>query len=137
MSDITIEKNGQVLATSGNCEALEILGEPSWEGIYLIKCYFFNRVRMSPPVLFEHLAGIGLGSFLNGSQIRVDGELIAQDLRYVHGRSEVMRGNHSINSVLLARPEPEGGVTDIAWLSYLPAIYKKFLSNHGRSAKSA
>ena len=61
MSDITIEKNGQVLATSGNCEALEILGEPSWEGIYLIKCYFFNRVRMSPPVLFEHLAGIGLG----------------------------------------------------------------------------
>lgn len=137
MSDVVIEKGGQVMANSRNCEALEVLGEDNWEGIYLIKCYFFNRVRLSPPILFEHLAGTGLGSFLNGATLRVNGEPLAEDLRYVHGRSEVMRGSHTISSVLLARPEPEGGVTDMAWLSYLPEIYRKFLSNHGRSAKSA
>jgi hypothetical protein len=137
VSDIVIEKGGQVMATAGNCEAVEILGEDAWEGICLIKCYFFGRVRMAPPILFEHLSGASLGNFLNGSSLSIDGEAVASGLKYVHGRSEVMRGTPTISSVLLARPEPEGGVTDMAWLSYLPGIYKKFLSNRGRSAKSA
>lgn len=137
MSDIVIEKGGQVIATSRNCEGSEILGENSWEGIYLIKCYFFGRVRLSPPILFEHLAGTGLVKFFNGTSMLSDGELVAEDLRYVHGRSEVMRGKNTISSVLLARPEPEGGVTDMAWLSYLPEIYMKFLSTHRGELKKA
>jgi len=137
MGKITIEKKGKILATAKNYSELELLGEAGWEGICLIRCYFFSRIRLSPPVLFEHLAGSALGRFFNGSSIHVDGSAVAEDLRYVHGRSEVMRGNHTTSSVLLARPEPEGGVTDLAWLSYLPEIYRKFLANHGRSAKSA
>jgi hypothetical protein len=137
MHTITIEKQGQLVATAKTCEYAEISGDDAWEGICLIKCYFFSRVSLSPPVLFEHLAGTGLGKFFNGSSVFSDGESLAEDLRYVHGRSEVMRGKSTISSVLLARPEPEGGVTDMAWLSYLPEIYRKFLSNHGRSAKSA
>jgi hypothetical protein len=137
MSNIVIDKGGQIIATAKNYEATELLGDSAWEGICVIKCYFFHRVYLSPPVLFEHLAGTGLGKFLNDVKLFIEGELVAEDLRYVHGRSEVMRGNHTISSVLLARPEPEGGVTDVAWLSYLPSIYRKFLNNHGRSAKSA
>lgn len=137
MSNIVIDKDGQLVATAKNCESVEILGEPSWEGIYLIKCYFFSRIYLSPPILFEHLAGTGMGKFLNGATLSVEGEPVVRDLRYVHGRSEVLRGRHTIGSVLLARPEPEGGVTDTSWLSYLPAVYKKFLAHHGRSVKSA
>jgi hypothetical protein len=137
VGDIIIEKNGQTVATAKNCEAVEVLGEPDWEGIYLIKCYFFGRIHLSPPILFEHLSGTGLGNFLNGVDISVDGVVTSKELRYVHGRSEVMRGKHTVGSVLLARPEPEGGVTDMKWLTYLPDIYKKFLANHRNSVKSA
>jgi len=132
VSNIVIRKDGQVMATARSCAQSEILGEEDWEGIYLIKCFFFNRVQMSPPILFEHLAGAALSRFFNGTEVLLDDGVLEKDLRYVHGRSEVMRGKPEVTSVLLARSEPEGGVPDALWLSYLPEIYKKFLAP-GRS----
>lgn len=135
MSDIVIEKDGQVIATARNCARSEILGEEDWEGIYMIKCFFFDHVQMSPPILFEHLAGSALSRFFNGTDMRLNGGIVAGALRYVHGRSEVMRGKPEVTSVLLARPEPEGGVSDVLWLSYLPEIYKKFLARGRRKSE--
>lgn len=137
MHTVTIEKRGQLLATAKTCEVLDIPGEDAWEGICLIKCCFFGTVSLAPPVLFEHLAGTGLGKFFDGSEVLFDNEPLATYLRYVHGRSEVMHGKPIISSVLLARPEPEGGVTDTAWLTYLPEIYRKFLATHNLPSKSA
>ncbi len=116
------------VASANNCAVSEFPGNDNWEGIDSIKCYFFGRVNLTPPVLFEHLAGTGLAQFFNSAEIVLNERSLARDLRYVHGRSEVMRGKHHISSVLLAHPESQGTVTDATWLSNLPAIYKKFLS---------
>jgi len=128
MSEYSIVQGVRPVAHADKCVELTLPGDDDWEGMGPIKCHFFGRVTLVPPVLFEHLAGTGLSRFFNGSEIVVGGKPPVRNLRYVHGRSEVMRGNHRISSVLLARPESWATVTDATWLVHLPALYKKFLS---------
>ncbi len=96
--------------------------------------FFFPRLSLSPPVMFEHMAGTGLGSFLDRCRLVItDTEDCPGDhdswpcLRYVHGRSEAMRGEHEVTSVLLALqcqdPTPESD-----WIPQLTEIYQQFLS---------
>lgn len=128
MSEYNIVQGIRSVAYADSCVETSFPGEAGWVGMSAVKCYFFGRVTLVPPVLFEHLAGTGLARFFNGTEIVVGGKEPVRNLRYVHGRSEVMRGNHRISSVLLARPESWAAVMDATWLSTLPAIYKKFLS---------
>jgi hypothetical protein len=131
---IRIKKDDQVIATADSCSQQVIPGD-GWEGVDQIDCYYFNRVSLTPPVMFEHLAGVGLGKFFNGSQIHFpDSETVAE-LRYVHGKSEVLKGKHTVSAVLLARPKPENGVSDVVWLTHLPDIYKRFIVHHDQGAK--
>ena len=122
--------DGRLVATSGSCRVAEI----EW-GETKINCVFFKKVNLSPPVLFEHLAGTGLAKFLNGAGVILGQEPLGEGLRYVHGRSEVMRGRASVTSVLLAKPEPEDAMTFEDWVMDLPQIYRKFLEKYGSISK--
>ena len=95
-------------------------------GVCDVKVHFFPIFTLSPPVMFEHLSGRGLAAFLDKGLLKPpDGE--GQNVRYVHGRSEVMRGNHRVSSVLLAEVPEQDAFSETAWMINLPKIYKKFL----------
>lgn len=92
--------------------------------------FFFHRISLEPPIMFEHLAGTGLTGFLDRSRLVIenDGEkLIWHDLRYVHGRSEALKGEHDVTSVLLAYIKPGVQVNELEWIGQLPDIYQNFL----------
>lgn len=127
MEAVILGRDGRAIARSKSCRIAE-LEDDDWSA-EKIHCYFFAQVSLSPPVLFEHLAGTGLSKFFNDVEVHLDGSLLASGLRYVHGRSEVMRGKPTISSVLLARPDPEDSMNTVDWLFHLPGIYKKYLDN--------
>lgn len=95
--------------------------------------FFMHRISLHPPVMFEHLSGMGLINFLDRCRLVIkdmegcEGDHDSWDcLRYVHGRSEAMKGEHEVTSVLLAlqrQPAPH----EAEWLGQLPEIYARFL----------
>lgn len=96
--------------------------------------FFFHRLSLSPPVMFEHMAGAALIGFLDHCRLVIkDIEGCPEDheswpdLRYVHGRSEAMRGEHEVTSVLLALQRAEVEVPELEWAAQLPEIYRQFL----------
>jgi hypothetical protein len=123
MTKYTIWKGGKVVATATSMRRATLTELVADE----LRLFFFPSIQLTPPVLFEHLAGKALGAFLEGSGLETDSEHV-EPLRYVHGRTETMRGTNKISSVLLAEirhPEP---VDEALWLSNLPTIYTKFLA---------
>lgn len=126
MSGIAIEQQGRYIADARDCRSVDLPSNGRWGDVETVRCYFFSRVTLSPPVLFEHMAGTGLSRFFEGSDLYIEDKPPELGLRYVHGRSEAMKGKATISSVLLARPTPED-VPMSSWVQYLPSIYKEFL----------
>lgn len=130
-----IRKNGNDVATATRQYQL-IVGVDKLDlpGVRTLHLVYFPELQLEPPVTFEHLAGTALAHFLDGCQMASSvGEDVpvgseSDPYRYVHGRSEVMKGKHYVSSVLLARPEFEQPIPEVQWLSYLPEIYKHFLA---------
>lgn len=123
MSKHTIWKGGKVVATATSLRKATLSQLVADE----LRLFFFSSIQLTPPVLFEHLAGKALSAFLEGCGLETDDEHV-EPLRYVHGRTETMRGASRVSSVLLAEirhPEP---VDEALWLSNLPTIYTKFLA---------
>lgn len=120
---LTLWKGGRVVATATSMRKATLSEIVSDE----LRLFFFPTIELTPPVLFEHLAGKALAAFLEKCGLETDEEHV-EPLRYIHGRTETMRGKNRISSVLLAEvrhPEP---VDEALWLSNLPTIYKKFLA---------
>jgi len=112
---------------------------PKWPGVGEITCYYFPRVKLSPPVVWKVMAGTALGCFLDHCTLKNVGEppgFEVSDLRYVHGRAETMRGNPTISTVLLARVQVPDLRNEV-WLTYLPAIYSEFLRLYDSSKKDS
>ena len=108
--------------------------DPELLEIQRLDLWFFSSVVMSPPMMFEHLAGTGLSKFFDLCSLETvesndKTPLVIGPLRYIHGRSEVMRGSSSITSVLLCRPVFDNEISDSVWFTYLPTIWKKALIN--------
>jgi|WetSurSiteA1Bulk_404760.scaffolds.fasta_scaffold11402_3 hypothetical protein len=98
------------------------------------RLFYFHKISLNPPVMFEHLSGMSLSTFLDHSEVTIqtgEGKQVWSDLRYVHGRSEVMRGSHEVTSVLLAKLKDEKIPTNAGeetfWLTQLPDIYREFM----------
>jgi hypothetical protein len=130
MIEAQIVKNGSVVAKTPDFWHKQV----DWVGFdpaHQFDLYYFPKVTMSPPLVFEHMSGRGLMSFFDLSSLTLAGKDGSRELctrlRYVHGRSEVMKGNPSITAVLLARPL-DSEVDQLTWLTFLPQIYKNFLS---------
>ncbi len=118
-------KGDQLVAKGAGSRSKLLLDESFGPG-RSFDCYYFPHVTMSPPALFEHLAGTALSEFFDRSDLVLrDGTI--RGLRYVHGKSEVMRGASRVGTILLVTPESVPNEAHL-WLTYLPAIYKKFLS---------
>lgn len=133
MAEISILKDGDEVATADRV-ARVVFAKPIWEGIRVLTCFYFNRLFLSPPVTFRHLAGEALIKFLDNTNLVID-DAIYEPMRYVHGRSEVMKGKHEVTAVLLARVE--GSVEPLQWMSYLPEIYQRFMAEWSPGSENA
>jgi hypothetical protein len=131
VSGVEIYKDGVLVALALPPTKTAI--PPFFDGVDSIKLYYFKRISLVPTVAFEHLAGDSLCKWLNDCQIveiPLGGPLgpDAETLKYVHGRSEVMRGKNTISSVLLADVHFTKLMEPYRWNSYLPEIYRKFMA---------
>ena len=128
---VEIHKNGALVAVAMPPTKAEI--PPFFDGVDLIKLYYFKKISLVPRVTFEHLAGAALVTWLDDCQmveLPLGGRLgpEAETLKYVHGRSEVMRGKNTISSVLLADMHFTKLMAQHQWSGYLPEIYRKFMT---------
>lgn len=131
-----ITKDGTEVASATKIYGLTVTTDKlDLPGVSLLHLIYFPTVLLTPPTTFEHLAGTGLNRFFDRCRIQSTGDemviplgSMSEEFRYVHGRSEVMKGRHSVTAVLLAHPELEQPISEPQWLSYLPEIYKHFLS---------
>lgn len=140
MAEIKLTKNGREVATAPKVTAsFNMKPDPgTLEGIEELGLWYFSKISMSPTAMFEHLAGTALKAFLDGcslSDSEVEGDV--GPLRYVHGRSEVMKGKHDVSAVWLARPTAKPWMSEVQWLSYLPEIFKQAMKNLNLSEKRA
>ena len=128
---VEIHKDGVLVAQA--LQPIKVTIPPFFNGVDWITLYYFKRISLVPTVTFEHLAGGSLFKWLNDCQIV---EIapgppfgpMANGLKYVHGRSEVMRGKNTISSVLLADMHFTKPMELYQWTSYLPEIYRKFMA---------
>lgn len=133
---ISIWKNGEQVAHADHCGPIILDGSSKWPGIEKLHCYYFSVLHLEPPVVFEHLSGRALTYFFDHCSAKFQDEEVI-NLRYVHGRSEVMKGKHKVSAVLLIRVQTEGPLDNLLWLSYLPSIYEEFLSKYQATTKTA
>lgn len=139
-----IMKDGEEVASATKLYRLDVgTSELDLPGVKLLRLVYFPTVKLTPPAIFEHLAGTGLNRFFDGCQMASTvGEPVplgdlSDPFRYVHGKSEVMKGRHSVSAVLLANPELDSQIPEPQWLSYLPEIWKHFLAVYDSGADSA
>lgn len=131
VTGVGLHKDGVLVALAQLPTKAEI--PPFFAEVDSIKLYYFKKIILVPVVVFEHLAGNPLSKWLDCCQI-VDIPLgsplgpEAETLRYVYGRSEVIRGKNTISSVLLAEVHFTKLLEPYRWSAYLPEIYRKFLT---------
>lgn len=138
MDDIELWKDGELVGESVPApEATGLVLEegPKWPGTGDMACFYFPRLRLSPPVIWKVLAGTALGHFLDHCTLQRKAGHRIEDLRYVHGRAETMKGKPTVSTVLLARVRTD--LPNDRWLTYLPAIYQEFLRRYDAGTKAS
>lgn len=122
--------NGDELIATADIPASYSLGPMG--DIERIGLFYFPKIRLTPTIAFEHLAGTSLSKWLNGCVLYLHEDGGESNgcgpLRYVHGHSEVLKGKHTISSVLLADPVFKKEVPFTQWLTMLPDIYRQFMT---------
>ena len=121
-------KNGELIATADNPSSYSYKSD--LPGVGRINLYYFKKIKLEPVIAFQHLAGTSLYSWLDGCSLELeegDKTSTLTGLRYVYGRSEAMKGKHTVSVVLLADPEMLTDVPNSEWQGHLPEVYKSFL----------
>lgn len=135
--DVQVDKDGRDIATVPvwDTKNVKLPPDPKWLGVEQIQCYYFPRIKLTNSVVWEVMAGTALSQYLDHCNLSIMKDSVRiEDLRYVHGRAEVMKGRPSISTVLLVRVRPQ--LPEAQWLSYLPAIYEEFLRVYGEVPKA-
>jgi hypothetical protein len=132
---VTIWKGGEEIGNADHCAVVPSTTR-SWEGIKKLEYYYFGFIKLSSPVVFEHLSGRALKYYLDHCILK-SGDAEIGPLRYVHGRSEVMKGRHRVGVVLLVKVEAEDSLQETDWLMYLPGIYKEFWDSRQEDEKTS
>ena len=127
-----IWKDGRQVTTEVEVtKRLELNGR--FDGVKSISLYYFNTIHLLPPIVYEHMAGQGLAHWLEGCELRgIDTMTVvhpSKDLRYIHGRTEVLRGNPTVSTVLLAHPIFSKAESPGQWVGYVPEIFKQFMAD--------
>lgn len=140
MAEISIWKGGRKIADAPEVQSLffGLVSDEDFPRIQSAHVHYFSKIDMVPPVLFEHLAGRALMAFLDESEVRFrpDGEA-TPTLRYIHGRSEVMKGSPSVSAVVLANIKTGDGepLSLPELVAIQPKLYRRYLQEHGPSLK--
>jgi len=122
-----ISKNGtDITKDCPLTRELVIEDEHSFPGVKSFRLFYFNKVFLQPVNVFKHMGGVGLINFFEGSALKLEDGTEVKDLRYVHGRSEVLKGTPSITAVLLAKTETTREVPYDQLVCYLPELYRRF-----------
>jgi hypothetical protein len=118
------------LVATAKLTSKNVIANPRGLPIPRIDMFYFRSIELTPMVVFRHLAGVALMTWLDGCFLRDDDcpdpEVIGP-CRYIHGRSEVMKGKHSISAVLVAAIPLGVVVTQSEWMVAVPELYKQFL----------
>jgi len=128
MTTVTLSKDGAAFSKECVIPAEVIMENvEQFPGVSTITLYYFKRLNLLPAAVFRHIGGTGLNFWLEGCSIHWTGSNVAvEDLRYVHGRSEAMKGTPVISAVLLAKPTFTKDVPMPVWMTYLPEVYRRF-----------
>ena len=97
------------------------------EGLPKLTLFSLPKTQLHRRFIFEHLHGRPLSEVFNGAGLRVitdEGVGEIEPLLFVHGRSESIRGNTTVNAVVLAYPHDEYDLK--VFVSKVPEIYKRF-----------
>ena len=125
MTNMHLYKAGEKVAWGNLTYQVKIDKTPELSGADL-DLYYFQRIFMSPAVVFFHFAGKPLSTWLDMCNGQMEGSAdLITSLRYVHGRSEVMKGSHTISAVLLARVAGDE-VPEAEWMASMPQVYRRF-----------
>jgi hypothetical protein len=123
---ITIVCNDEAVAAgdlTAEMTMSDVVGLPD----VVLTLYYFSQIRLAPKIVFRHLTGVPLKTWLDEADLLLpegSGGTLIGPLRYIHGRSEALKGKTSTSAVLLARlnqPVPEA-----TWTAAIPGIYKRF-----------
>jgi hypothetical protein len=104
---------------------------PFFPEVDKIDLYYFKTIQLKAYIVYEHMAGQALPYYLDGCDVLLtrpgDPDRLIDGARYVHGRSEVLRGKQTVSTVLLAKLRFVTPVPAVSWSSNLPEIYKRYM----------
>jgi len=133
---MTIMKEGELVSVAPTTEPKVLELDPRWPGVERLDCYYFPQLKLEPPVVWKVMAGAALGRFFDRCVLQISEDQDVE-VRYAHGRSEVMRGKPYISTVLLVHVSQKEPISQEKWVSYLPAIYEEFMRKYDPSQKKA
>jgi len=104
---------------------------PFFSDVDKIDLYYFNHITLKSYISYEHMAGQALSHYLDGCELLMEKpdtcDRYVLDLRYIHGRSEIMRGKQTVSAVLLAKLRFVKPIPDPTWIANIPEIYKRYM----------
>ena len=119
---IELSRQDEIL---GRADTYLTYGPVNADKLGRVTFFYFPVLNLEPPILLRHISGSGLSTVLDGAKM-VDGDKVVPRLRYVHGKSEIYRGNVSITCVLFVRLDNE--YDEEVLRSSLPELRRLFIS---------
>jgi hypothetical protein len=124
-----LDKEGGAIGYADSVRMVEDVGLTLPSGSRVFPVLLFSpTLTLEPMQAFTHMSGVALSGILGGSTARLSRDMreyFYGGLVYIHGRSEVLRGDPLVSSVLLAY------LSDSTPLlrnpGVLPALYEEFL----------
>jgi hypothetical protein len=96
-----------------------------------IDLYYFKHIQLKSYIVYEHMAGQALSFYLDGCELLLEhsGEQPRHitEVRYIHGRSEIMRGKQTVSTVLLVKLRFVTSAPGPSWIINIPEIYKRYM----------
>lgn len=96
-----------------------------------VEVFYFKAIDLVPTVVFRHLCGVALNTWLDRcflSDNENPNPTLVGPCRYVHGKSEVMKGRHLISAVLLTLLPDNLSFSETQWQMSIPELYRNFLT---------
>jgi len=120
-----IEKDGRFIG-SGAVTETELSARKELPEAGKLQGYYFPVVHLSAPVVWEMMGGRALSFFFDSATLIDETKRVIGPVRYIHGRSKVMKGTPRISTVLLVDVHGPQLPFD-RWIGLVPSIWEEFL----------
>lgn len=119
--EVKIYKGGELVATARNVRKVKVRSGKSGEEIGWT-CFHMPKVDLGRIQVFHILNGRPLSEVFNDSGVDMEGEQL-EPVYYIHGLVETYRGNPSITSVVLGKPDEPINIKQ--FIPQLPDLYRR------------